>query len=165
MIEMQEQDRFFALLTLLGEFFCDPLCDTRQRVYWQLFNERCTIEAWEWACYKAMDSETFHKVPLPAVMSEYLRAYTRLEQEVKQRVLQDQRAREELKYRENPPLAPDELQEQLQRLFTELELLVAGLHHPVPSVTRRTGTAGRGGNCCAQSRLLAQARLLQEDAL
>ena len=164
MIEMQEQDRFFALLTLLGEFFCDPLCDTRQRVYWQLFNERCTIEAWEWACYKAMDSETFHKVPLPAVMSEYLRAYTRLEQEVKQRVLTEQRAREEQKYRENPPLAPNELQEQLQRLFAELD--TAG-GWPAPSRDERDpayrAPLDEAEIAERRARLLAQARLLQEE--
>lgn len=73
---MKNEDRkaFFQALNTMGEFFCDELSEIRQRVYWQLFGG-VTVQEWEYASLRAMAEETFHKVPLPAVLMEYVRAY------------------------------------------------------------------------------------------
>jgi hypothetical protein len=34
--------------------------------------DRISIEEWEYACGKAMERETFHKVPLPAMLFDYV---------------------------------------------------------------------------------------------
>lgn len=49
--------------------------EVRQRAYWQLFADRITIDEWTYACEQAMIRETFHKVPLPAQLLDYVREY------------------------------------------------------------------------------------------
>lgn len=69
-----DMKRFFQALDTLGEFFADTLTPLRQRVYWNIF-QAVDIEAWESACMQAMATETFHKVPLPAVLMAHVHAY------------------------------------------------------------------------------------------
>lgn len=73
-MEPQDSHRFYVALISMADFFCDELSENRQRVYWQLFQQD-TIEAWEFACQVAMDREKFYKVPLPAVLREFIREY------------------------------------------------------------------------------------------
>jgi hypothetical protein len=61
----------------MSEFFGDELSEVRQRTYWRLLAPICTLQEWETVCLEAMGGETFHKVPLPAVLQGYL---TRLRQ-------------------------------------------------------------------------------------
>lgn len=74
---MHDQDlpRFLATLNEMAALFCDPMADIRQRLYWQFFQDIATIEEWQYACHQAMTGETFYKVPLPAVLMDYIRQY------------------------------------------------------------------------------------------
>ena len=64
---------FLAALNEMGAIFCDELPELRQRLYWQFFRDGVSLEEWQAACYRAMTGETFYKVPLPAVLMEYVR--------------------------------------------------------------------------------------------
>ena len=74
-MELQNQLRFFQALNTMGEFFGDELSELRQRMYWEICRDRLVIEEWEYACLQAMARETFHKVPLPAQLLDYVREY------------------------------------------------------------------------------------------
>ena len=78
-------DQFFHSLAEMSEFFCDELSEVRQRCYWQIMRERATLPEWQYACTQAMARETFHKVPLPAQLMEYVREYRRGARELRQR--------------------------------------------------------------------------------
>ena len=75
--------------------FADELTEPRQRLYWQLFRDRVTIDEWEEACTQAMQRETFHKVPLPAALYGYIEASHR--EQTRQRVLEEAQQAEDLK--------------------------------------------------------------------
>lgn len=64
---------FLAALNDMGALFCDELPEIRQRLYWQFFRDGVSLEEWQAACVRAMTGETFYKVPLPAVLMEYVR--------------------------------------------------------------------------------------------
>lgn len=66
---------FLAGLNEMSALFCDELSEIRQRLYWQFFQEIVSLEEWQAACHQAMTGETFYKVPLPAVLMEYVRDY------------------------------------------------------------------------------------------
>ena len=70
---MDETDsrRFFTSLNYMAEMFSDTMSELKQRGYWNLLHPRLTIEEWEYACTQAMTRETFHKVPLPAILIDY----------------------------------------------------------------------------------------------
>lgn len=72
MTDDQEHD-FYQVLVLMSEYFADPMSGTRQRLYWEMLADHCTLPEWEWACRQAMEHETFHKVPLVSVMKQYVR--------------------------------------------------------------------------------------------
>lgn len=70
-----DRPRFLQCLSSLAEMFSDELLPSKQKLYWQLFADRSTLAEWEYACFEAMSHETFHKVPLPAALWEYIRGY------------------------------------------------------------------------------------------
>ena len=76
---------FLTALNEMAEFFCDALTEQRQRSYWQIMRDRITIAEWQYACVEAMARETFHKVPLPAQLMEYVREYRCGTRELRQR--------------------------------------------------------------------------------
>jgi len=64
--------RFFEVLNELAVFFSDQLEKERQRLYWALFRNEVSLPEWEYAAAQAMWRETFHKVPLPAVLMHFV---------------------------------------------------------------------------------------------
>ena len=66
---------FLEALNEMGEFFSDELSELRQRSYWRLLEDKCSLAEWCYACTQAMTRETFHKVPLPAQLLDYVREY------------------------------------------------------------------------------------------
>jgi hypothetical protein len=66
---------FLTELTKMGELFCDTLSKERQVQYWLLLAHRMTLDEWRYACWQAMSRETFHKVPVPAALWEYVLEY------------------------------------------------------------------------------------------
>ena len=66
---------FLEALNEMGEFFSDELSELRQRSYWRLMEDKCSLGEWRYACAQAMTRETFHKVPLPAQLLDYVREY------------------------------------------------------------------------------------------
>ena len=65
---------FFRTLSSMGLLFSDEMTKPRQKLYWDLMQD-VTIEEWLYACEQAMRRETFHKVPLPAHLLDYVREY------------------------------------------------------------------------------------------
>jgi hypothetical protein len=76
-MEQAQSPRFFKALAEMGLMFGDELTKPRQLLYWELFRDKITIEEWEFATSQAMTKETFHKVPLPAALMEYVREHRR----------------------------------------------------------------------------------------
>ena len=75
MMTKDDRARFFHALASLGVMFSDELTQPRQKLYWELLCHEITIDEWEYACQQAMVRETFHKVPLPAQLMDYIREY------------------------------------------------------------------------------------------
>ena len=77
MAQMQPIDLqpFLEALNEMGEFFSDELSELRQRSYWRIMENKCSLTEWQYACLQAMARETFHKVPLPAQLMDYVREY------------------------------------------------------------------------------------------
>ena len=74
---------FLHELDKLSELFSDAMSETRLELYWESLGHEVTLEEWQMACADARDRETFHKVPLPAVLWGYVeerRAQRRLAQ-------------------------------------------------------------------------------------
>lgn len=67
--------RFFSALTFMAEMCADELSELKQRGYWSLLQDKLSIEEWEYGCMQAMERETFHKIPMPAVLLDYGREY------------------------------------------------------------------------------------------
>lgn len=80
---MTEQDslRFFHALSAMALLFCDEMTKPRQHLYWEMLRDSLSIDEWEYACGQAMARETFHKVPLPAALMDYVREYRQAEKE------------------------------------------------------------------------------------
>ena len=76
---------FLTALNDMAELFCDALTEQRQRSYWQIMRDRVTLPEWQYACTQAMARETFHRVPLPAHLMEYVREYRQGTRELRQR--------------------------------------------------------------------------------
>jgi hypothetical protein len=68
-----DSQRFLDCLDDMAACFSDPLTETQKRLYLRFFGDRVTLEEWEDACNEAMQRETFHKVPLPAVLWDYVK--------------------------------------------------------------------------------------------
>lgn len=83
---MQDTDQnyqaFLKGLALMSEYFSDSLTQGRQEMYWQTLQPKVTLDEWEYACLQAIERETFHKVPLVAVLMNYVREYRRAQREL-----------------------------------------------------------------------------------
>ena len=84
---MKDTDQNYAAflkgLSAMSEYFSDVLSEGRQELYWEHLYPRISLEEWEYACYQAMDRETFHKVPLIEPLMEYVREYRTAQREAK----------------------------------------------------------------------------------
>ena len=89
-MEPNDKTPFFMLLNKMAAIFCDELSELRQLAYWDLLRDRIGLEEWQQACTAAMQGETFHKVPLPAILWGYVTAYR-----AEQRRQQEQRDQHE----------------------------------------------------------------------
>lgn len=74
-MQVPDSRRFFKSLAEMALIFSDELSKERQKLYWALLCDQITIEEWEYACQQAMGRETFHKVPLPAQLMDYVQEY------------------------------------------------------------------------------------------
>ena len=74
-MEKSDIPRFFQALNSLGVMFCDELSKDRQQLYWTAMRVDVSIEEWEYACMQAIQCETFHKVPLPAILWTYIETF------------------------------------------------------------------------------------------
>ena len=74
-MEPQDSVRFFQALNAMSLMFSDEMTIARQKLYWATLSGPLTIEEWEAACLQALTCETFHKVPLPAVLLSYAKQY------------------------------------------------------------------------------------------
>lgn len=76
---MQDTEANFLLflegLNKMGELFRDPLSEQLQIQYWELLGPRVSAAEWDYACWEARSRETFHKVPLPQVLWQYVLEY------------------------------------------------------------------------------------------
>ena len=63
---------FYVGLNEMGAMCCDELTEVRQRLYWEFFRDGHTLEEWLYACNQVMWRETYHKVPMPAILREYI---------------------------------------------------------------------------------------------
>lgn len=110
---MDEQDiqTFIETLNEMGEVFCDRLSEVRQRSYWRLLRDLCTLDEWRYACTQALLRETFHKVPVPAQLLDYVREYRRAQRELREspRGADGVHTRAELLALREPLAAPDEI--------------------------------------------------------
>src|SRR5262245_26632136 len=79
-METTDVERFFQALTAMALMFSDEMGKDRMRQYWLLLQDKCTIEEWAYAAEQAMLRETFHKVPLPAQLMDYVREYRQTQQ-------------------------------------------------------------------------------------
>ena len=86
-----DMPEFLALLADVGAMCTDEISERRQRLYWEFFRDHSTIEEWAYACNQAMWRETFHKIPMPAVLREYIVEYRKTTaEERKQRELRQE---------------------------------------------------------------------------
>jgi hypothetical protein len=83
MLTAADRPRFFQALAAMGLNFSDELTKPRQTLYWQVFAPKLTIDEWEYACFQAIERENFHKVPLPAVLLDYVREYRRAQRDAR----------------------------------------------------------------------------------
>jgi ribosomal 50S subunit-associated protein YjgA (DUF615 family) len=78
-----DQPRFFHALAAMGLLFSDELTKPRQQLYWEILQDHVTIDEWEYACAEAMGRETFHKIPVPGQLLEYVKEYRRAQREIR----------------------------------------------------------------------------------
>lgn len=115
-MDFQQQDRFFQGLLAMSELFTDPLTTMRQKLYWHLLSDKLAIEEWEYACHKAMQAETFYKVPLPAALMEYVREYRASQKQTSFRdeMPDGSHTREQLLQLREALIAPEEIRQLIQ---------------------------------------------------
>ncbi len=80
------------------------LSEISVRAYWRFFESRCTINEWEGACQLTLERETFHAVPMPAVLLGYAQEWEGIERRARQKrylaspeYAEDQRRTEEVR--------------------------------------------------------------------
>jgi len=89
-----DSKRFLVALNRLASMLLDELNDARMEGYWVTLGNKMSIDEFEGACRLAMERETFHKVPLPAVLIGYAQEYREaqaLEAKRAERALAEQR--------------------------------------------------------------------------
>ena len=145
--------------------FCDELTKERQKLYWKALHARLTIEEWEYACETAMDRETFHKIPLPAVLMAYAAEYQ-----------QEQASREKVrafdaKFRDaeaqrllDPPMPPGYVTEQVNTLLAQIGETVTfpGTSLPPKAAAYRTPLQ-EWEYAERKAALLRQARMVEDE--
>lgn len=89
----EDSPRFYQALSAMGLMFSDTLAKPRQKLYWEVFAPKVSIEEWEYACHEAISRETFHKVPLPAAMMTYVYEWRMLQRRALEQA--EAKAREE----------------------------------------------------------------------
>jgi hypothetical protein len=70
-----DYERFLSALIDMSVMLKDELSKDRIRLYWQSFQGTVSIEEWEYAAAYAIDHATFHAIPLPSVLQDYVQGY------------------------------------------------------------------------------------------
>jgi hypothetical protein len=87
-----DMPEFLALLNDLGAMCTEEVSERRQRLYWEFFRDGYSIDEWVYACNQAMWRESFPKIPMPAILREYMVEYRKASlEERKQRELRQPR--------------------------------------------------------------------------
>lgn len=73
-MDTKDRSHFFDALGLVATVMCDEMSEARTEAYFALFRDRCLLDEWQYACHQVLMEETFHKVPLPAIFMEHIRA-------------------------------------------------------------------------------------------
>ena len=71
-LRTEDMTRFITALYSMALMFADEIGQDKIRLYWETFRDKVSIDEWEYACRAAITHETFHKVPLPAVLLGYV---------------------------------------------------------------------------------------------
>lgn len=114
---------FFQGLGLMGIHFSDELTETRQRIYWEVLRDEIIIDEWEYAYRQAMFRETFHKVPLPAQLMDYVREYRQHQKDeaTRQRRMVEEEALSLATAQRLGGMSPQEWKEEQDRAFHEAQ--------------------------------------------
>lgn len=136
-----DSPRFFQALAEMSLIFCDEVTKERQKLYWEALHARLTIDEWEYACGAAIDRETFHKVPLPAVLMGYIHEY-REEQAKRDKIRAlDAKFREaEAQRLLDPPMPPGYVTDQVNGLLAQIgeAVTLPGTAPPLKAPSYRT---------------------------
>jgi hypothetical protein len=119
----QNYKSFLLGLAKMSECFCDAMSEARQDLYWEVLAPDITMDEWDYACHAAMARETFHKVPLPAILFGFVHEY-RKEVRRRQHALEEAARREQEQIRAlqaGPPLSTEEAKTLIDGLMAELK--------------------------------------------
>lgn len=105
-MQVNELPAFLTELNRMAMLFCDEMSKERVQLYWELFRDKVSLEEWQYACRKAMLGVEFPKVPMPAILMDYVKEFRSLQ------LLEAQRAQRA----EKPPLQIREEQFSLEQL-------------------------------------------------
>ena len=95
-MDLEQYPMFLTALETLAAVCADPLEEIRLKAYWELMRDRLTLEEWCYACTKAIEQETHHQFPMPAVLLEYVKEYRWWQREATQRPPPPRQIREDL---------------------------------------------------------------------
>jgi hypothetical protein len=73
-MEAADKPLFMAMLHTVWTVCQDPMAEERQRAYWWVLQDRCTLEEFEVACREVLASETYHRMPMPGAFLAAVRA-------------------------------------------------------------------------------------------
>ncbi len=102
-MDASDKALFSTILETVWEMCCDPLSDLRQRGYWWVLKDACTLEEFETACRAVLAETVYHKTPLPGVLLERVkaqRALARRQEKIRDKAANDtEKARAEAQQR------------------------------------------------------------------
>ena len=90
-MDEQERERFETAFQALAILFEGQSHAVKQRLYWETMRDACRIEEWEYAAAQACKRETFHQLPLPAHLLDYVREHRSLQAHVLRQTEQEAR--------------------------------------------------------------------------
>src|SRR5260370_10048674 len=91
-MKLTDKALFMAMLHTVWTVCRDPLDEERQRTYWWVLQDRCTLEEFEVACREVLATHTFHCMPLPGAFVaavHALRVARKAQEEARQHALRE----------------------------------------------------------------------------
>jgi len=73
-MDISDKPLFMTILQTVWDMCGDPLNDIRQRGYWWVLKEECSITEFESACRAVLAETVYHKTPLPGVILAHVKA-------------------------------------------------------------------------------------------